>query len=213
VAEGGDLQFERAEGPGAALSCASCQRTIPELYYEAAGRVFCAPCKDAFQAALAGGSPAGRFLAALAFGAVAAALSAVAWYAITKLTGYELGIVAIAVGLAVGAAVRAGSGGRGGRPYQLLAVALTYLAIAASYVPMVVAGFREQVPETEEAVLWVSAVLFSLALPVWQVSEGGFIGVLIVGFALFEAWRRNRRSTLAFAGPFRVGSGAGGAPA
>jgi hypothetical protein len=203
---GEGLQFERAEGQGAAVSCASCQRTIPELYYEAAGRVFCPPCKGAFELALAGGSRAARLLAALAYGTAAAAVSAVAWYAIVKLTGYELGIVALAVGLAVGLAVRAGSQGRGGWPYQMMAVALTYLAIAASYLPLVVAGFREQVPETEELILWVSAALFALALPVWQVTEGGFIGVLIVGFALFEAWRRNRRQTLVFSGPFRVGA-------
>ena len=87
-----------------------------------------------------------------------------------------------------------------------MAVALTYLAIAASYVPLVMPTFREQAAKVPEWALWVGAAFYSLGLPVWQLSEGGFIGVLIVGFALFEAWRRNKRQTLVFSGPFRVGA-------
>jgi hypothetical protein len=41
----------------------------------------------------------------------------------------------------VGKAVRTGSRGRGGRRFQWLAVALTYLAIATTYVPFVLKGF------------------------------------------------------------------------
>ena len=50
-----------------------------------------------------------------------------------KATGYEIGLVAIVVGLLVGGAVRKGSGARGGWFYQLMAVALTYAAISGSY--------------------------------------------------------------------------------
>ena len=69
------------------------------------------------------------------FGFAAAAGGALLWAGVTHVTGYELGIVAIVVGFAVGVAVKLGSGGRGGLPYQLLAVALTYLAIVSTYVP------------------------------------------------------------------------------
>ena len=141
-----ELQFDRVEGAApaaAAAACASCQRTIPDVYYEAAGKVFCAQCREAAQASLTGGSGMARLLKALALGAVAAAISAGVWYAIIKLTGYELGIVAIAVGIAVGMAVRLGSEGRGGWAYQLIAVLLTYVAIGTSYVPLVMEGMRE----------------------------------------------------------------------
>src|SRR5262245_48194437 len=143
----GEPQFEHMEPrEGAAeSSCAACQRKIPDVYYEAAGRVFCESCRDAVLGAQGGGSGAARLVKALVLGAGAAAVSAVIWYAIVKLTGYELGIIAVAVGCAVGAAVRMGSEQRGGPAYQAIAVLFTYLAIAASYVPLVTESFREQV--------------------------------------------------------------------
>ena len=52
------------------------------------------------------------------------------------MTDSEWGLVGIALGLFVGFAVRKGSGGRGGWRYQALAMALTYLSITASHVPI-----------------------------------------------------------------------------
>ena len=217
-----DLQFERMEPrEGAAeTSCAACQRQISDVYFEAAGRIFCATCRDGVLAAQAGGSGAARLAKALVFGVGAAAVSAVVWYAIVKLTGYELGIIAIAVGFAVGVAVRTGSEQRGGWAYQAIAVLFTYLAIAASYVPLVTESFRAQVaaetaqPAIDETALLVSAVLVAVQIPVLQATEGtGIIGLLIVGFALYEAWRINKRQTIAFSGPFRLQRGAAGSPA
>jgi hypothetical protein len=234
----GEPQFERMEPrEGTARStCSACQRSIPETYFEAAGRIFCEPCRDAVMATLRGGSGASRLMKALVFGTAAAAVSAVVWYGIVKLTGYELGIIAVAVGFAVGGAVRMGAEHRGGWAYQTLAVVLTYLAIATSYVPMVMDAFRAQSAEeasapaaagsgggeatpseaprpVPEAVWVVGAIITSLALPVFQVMNGQFIGLLIVGFALYEAWKINRRQTIAFSGPFRLQRAAGESPA
>ena len=49
--------------------------------------------------------------------------------------GYPLGLIAVLVGWMVGKAVLAGSGNRGGRAFQVMAVALTYCAIVMSNVP------------------------------------------------------------------------------
>jgi hypothetical protein len=73
------------------------------------------------------------FAKALGLGLVAAAVGALVYYGVAKLTGYEIGLVSIVVGLLVGGAVKLGSGGRGGWRYQALAVALCYLSIATSY--------------------------------------------------------------------------------
>jgi hypothetical protein len=37
-----------------------------------------------------------------------------------------------------------------------------------------------------------------------QVTDGGFIGLLIVGFALYEAWKINKRQRIDFSGPFQL---------
>lgn len=248
---------EPAPGSGSAIACGTCQRTIPDAYYEAGGQKLCGVCKDGALASLQQGSRIGRLLSALGLGVVAAAISAAGWYAIMATTGYELGLVAIVVGLFVGAAVRTGARGRGGWLYQTMAVGLTYLAIATSYVPYAIQGFQQAAeegafaegqlaedeaavgdplpgelvaapveegaavageaaeealaltPEQEQAALLFTAVVLAFAWPVVQVTQGGFVGTLIVGFALFEAWKLNRRgATLAGPFPVRQGSGA-----
>jgi hypothetical protein len=221
------LQFERVEGAAAAATaCAACQRSIPDAYYEAAGKVFCEPCKDAALVAQTDGSRIGRLFKAVVLGSVAAALCSVGWYAIVKLTGYEIGLVAIVVGLVVGGAVRVGSQDRGGWPYQIIAVLLTYVSIGVSYVPLVMDAMRVEAekleaaeqearqatgevgepstPASREAAVVVGSVAVALMLPVLQVMDGGFVGLLIVGFALYQAWKMNVRRSLAFSGPFRV---------
>src|ERR1051325_8164974 len=111
------LQFDRAEGarqtPGTA--CSFCQQPIAGSYYEINGKVACLSCRGQIMAAWNRGSPARRFAKALGLGAAAAALGAGVYFGVEALTGYEFGLIAVVVGLIVGAAVRKGSSGRGGR--------------------------------------------------------------------------------------------------
>lgn len=82
------------------------------------------------------GSRAGRLTKAALLGLGAGAVGAAIYYAVLALTGYNVGLVAIVVGMLVGRAVRRGSGNRGGLGYQFLAAGITYLAIASTFVPM-----------------------------------------------------------------------------
>jgi hypothetical protein len=77
------------------------------------------------------GSRVGRGLKAFVFGTIGAVLGAILYYAIIRITGWNIGLVAVVVGLMIGGAVKAGSGNRGGRFYQFLAVFLTYSAMAS----------------------------------------------------------------------------------
>jgi hypothetical protein len=79
----------------------------------------------------------GPFLMATIFGIGAGIAGAIVYYAVIALTNFEIGIVAILIGWMVGYAVRKGAGG-GGRRYQVLAIALTYFAVALAYTPIVV---------------------------------------------------------------------------
>src|SRR5674476_497773 len=68
----------------------------------------------------------------------AAALGGCMLYALVAIVLHaEIGLIAILVGWMVGKAIRHGSYGRGGRPQQILAVALTYFAITTSYIPVI----------------------------------------------------------------------------
>jgi len=139
---GDDLQLEHAEIPDTPLVCAGCGVPIGETYFEVNGRVVCPSCQGRIVGARAEGSGVGRLVVATLLGVGAAAVGAIVWYGIREVTGYEVGLVAIGVGLLVGVAVQRGSGGRGGVPYQILAVVLTYLSIVSASAPYVWQGIR-----------------------------------------------------------------------
>lgn len=146
-----DVQFERAEPSAPAQArqarCGCCGDALSS-YFEANGNAVCEPCKDKLVAAQRG-SHIPTLLRGGAFGFVAAALGAAAYYAIAELTGYEFGLMSIVLGLAVGFAVRAGARGRGGWRYQALAMFLCYAAISGTYVPRVLSAVKAN--QTAEA--------------------------------------------------------------
>ena len=150
MSEGEGLQFDKAEFENAPAhaQCAQCHRDLIGSYYEVEGQTVCEACKYTIESRMTEGSGAGRFVRATGAGLVAAALGAALYYAITAISGYEFGLIAIVVGFGVGTAVRWGSNGRGGKRYQALAMALTYLAIVATYIPPIIQGFREGAAET-----------------------------------------------------------------
>src|SRR6185295_7386395 len=86
--------------------------------------------------------PAGGVGKALLFGIPAALLGTAIYYAIMAFTGYEFALVAILIGWMVGKAVHKGSGGRGGRRYQIIAVILTYISICSTYIPGILKGIE-----------------------------------------------------------------------
>ncbi len=72
----------------------------------------------------------------LLFG-IGAAIVGMALYAtVTIVTGWEIGLVSLAVGWLVGKGMVKGARGFGGRKYQITAAALTYFAVAVSAVPI-----------------------------------------------------------------------------
>jgi hypothetical protein len=219
------LSFDKAkfdEGGSSSLSCAFCNKDVFDTYYEVNGKNACEECRFAVERARAEGSPFGRGLRAVLGGAVGGIVGAGIYYAVLAITGYEIGLVAIVVGLLVGFGVRWGSGGIGGRGYQFLAAAITYMAIVSTYVPFFVEEARKQVEAAETApatpaepeiemnagifLLGVAAViLFVLASP-FLAGVQNVIGILIIGFALYEAWKVNAYTPLHIEGPFQIGA-------
>lgn len=227
--------FSNSGGGHAAPACAKCAGALQGSYYTLGEDMLCEACHYQTQAAGPPGSMFTRAFGALALGVVAAVVAGALWMLVTELTGYELGIVAIAVGLGVGVAVRIGARGVGGVGYQLLAVGLTYSAIVMTYVPVIVAELRnneeimagfETAAGEEEALAEpaaagdggraaldpgaITATLYVLAVPLafaapFLMGLGNAIGILIIGFALWEAWKINRRVELKAQGPFRLG--------
>jgi len=270
----GSLDFERAEKAShSASACAQCATPITDRYFTLGSHVLCESCHLAFQNAKAPGNAASRFFGAAALGTAAAAIGCALWMLVTKFTGYEIGLIAIAVGYLVGMAVHVGARRMGGVAYQLLAVFLTYSAIVMTYVPMIADQFmategarqeaqtdlsdeaqtersddsqtapssdfqatpssdsqttpsdewvedntansnrnadaRENVeapvtrPGGDELTAWVAAIPIAYMLPFLMGFENA-IGILIIGFALWQAFRMNARAKIDLQGPFRL---------
>lgn len=248
-----ELQFDTAEAEtsgtdGGGVTCGVCANAITDRYYSAGDATFCEPCKQQFESWKNAEGGTGRFVRALVYGLGGGAVGAGIYYAILAITGYELGLVAIVVGVLVGGAVRAGSGRRGGWVYQGLAMALTYVAITSTYIPFVIEGLKD-VGEKEEvvavesgaptgdapptadgapavvetssaaampgpgdeeplgAIAWIFIAILIVALAMAAPILAGFenvIGWVIIGIALYEAWKMNKRVDIEFIGPFEV---------
>jgi hypothetical protein len=139
------LQFDKAElAGGGGAACTSCRAPITGTYFEANGNVVCARCRAQLQWEESHGSGIGRFVKAGFFGTLAAALGSAIYYGVAALTNMEFGLIAILVGVMVGAAVKHGSRGRGGWLYQGLAIFLTYTSIVSTYIPPILKAVKEQ---------------------------------------------------------------------
>jgi hypothetical protein len=194
-----DLQFERADfGTAPARPCAGCHQPIAGDYYDVNGQAFCAACRTALVQAHGASPGAAAFGRALAAGLAAGGVGSTLYYLIDRLTGYQFGLVAIAVGFLVGRAVRWGTGGRGGVLYQVMAVCITYASIAFSFLPYVLE--RNETLGMADLPLLIP---FMLAVPFTIGTSSPFLFV-IFGIGLWEAWKFTAPVRLAITGPFQV---------
>jgi hypothetical protein len=225
-----NLQFRRAQpiGPDT-KTCIVCKQPIAGDYYNANGNTLCSQCKLRIEAHQQPPPHTSLLRAALYGGA--AALAGCAIYATVAITtGLEIGLVAILIGYMVGKAIRYASRGLGGRPQQILAVALTYFAITTSYIPVFVyqaakarsaatanhaADQSAKTPEpratTEPRIPPARVMLIVLALaaaaPFMTLFQGsnlisGLISLFIIFIGLQQAWRLTARREIVITGPY-----------
>ena len=228
-----DLQFQRAvPATSSSLNCQVCGTAISEDYFRARGQVVCRSCAEKVRTAAS--SPSLKSMpGAILFG-IGAAIGGSALYSIvTIVTGYQLALISIVVGYMVGKAIRHGSKGFGGRPQQILAVVLTYLAITTSYVTM---GIYHMVQNPKSAtsssadtvttsksatvttepeaggagiiVLLLTLGALTVAAPFLTLSSGfsGIISIIILFIGLKQAWKLTERPEIQVTGPYKPSS-------
>jgi hypothetical protein len=231
----GEIQFDRADfaQSPAEARCAACERPLQGHYFEVNNMMVCEGCRYTVETAFNQRGGARGFLKAAFAGFGAAVAGSILYYAVRELTGYEIGLISILVGWGVGKAVHWGSRGKGGWAYQSLAVFLTYMAIVSTYIPAVVQQFVEEdqkakpaatapaqgsgtaaaaKPKPEEdlsagdLIIALGAFLLLIATIPFLAGFKNVIGLLIIAFGLWEAWKINRRTALSISGPFQVGA-------
>jgi len=141
-------QFGTAEYPGSVAGdvCKLCHQPITGMYYRANQALLCGSCADRVQRQIPQDSHS-AFVRALLFGIGGFVLGLVLYAGFTIATGIEIGFVSLAVGWLIGKAMMMGSGGIGGRRYQIVAVALTYAAVSMAFVPILIYYVNKEKPK------------------------------------------------------------------
>jgi hypothetical protein len=137
ISGGSTPQFGTAEyksTPGTDR-CKSCNTTLTGRYYRINGQLACEKCAERLKQQVPKDShPA--FVRGILFGVGGAILGLVLYAAFGIITGWMIGYVSLAVGYIVGKAIKMGSGGMGGRRYQIAAALLTYSAVSIAAIPI-----------------------------------------------------------------------------
>lgn len=199
---GGELDLERAQfdqPAQAEVTCQLCKQPPGTSYFSLNGHPICGRCLQQQRA-----GQGSSLFKALVLGSLAGALGAAVYYGIRALTGYDLALITIVLGIMVGLAVRRGAGSSASPIYRVMAVALAWTAMCSTYAPMVAEGMGPS--ESGEGLtgpaLWFASLLFSLAVPFFMLREVEVLGVIIFAFGLWEAWRLSAPRPFLVEGPF-----------
>lgn len=143
----GDLQFDRAEYAGGgepeSFECAFCGTPLHSSYYQLNDKPACEACRYKEEQELQVRPGVSGFFKAAIAGALAGLVGALLYWGVRELTDYDIALIAIVVGVMVGYAVRWGVKAKGGWGYQVLAVFITYMAIASTFLPAIFQGIQE----------------------------------------------------------------------
>jgi hypothetical protein len=130
----GTAEYKSSGGPD---RCKSCDTTLTGRYYRINGSLACENCAERLKQQIPKDTHS-AFVRGLLFGLGGAILGLILYAAFGILTGLVIGYVSLAVGYIVGKAIKMGSGGMGGRRYQIAAALLTYSAVSIAAIPIYV---------------------------------------------------------------------------
>jgi hypothetical protein len=211
-------QFATAEysSQASAATCKSCGKVISGPQYRVNGVPVCASCVQKIKERLPDDSHS-AFVRGVLFGVGGAILGLGIYVGFALATGLIAGIVSLAVGFIVGKAIVMGSGGAGGRRYQVAAVLLTYMAVSLSAVPIAISQQMKarSAQQTAQAAPAAPAqkmspmravgvlTLVGLASPFLELSNPthGIIGLVILFVGLQIAWRMTAAKPVNIVGP------------
>ena len=201
-------------------NCAVCKKTISGAYFKIRGAPVCVGCTERIRAQIPRDSHA-AFVRALLFGIGGAVIGFALYVAFALATGLIIGYVSLAVGYIVGKAMHMGSGGIGGRRYQVVAVLLTYFAVSLSAVPIAIQQSRAH-PAQEQAAAAATTqqpaapvnvgkavamlAMLGIASPILELQDPvhGLIGLVILFVGLRFAWKFTAARTVSISGPYTV---------
>lgn len=200
-------QFSTAEYTQPTLqSCRFCNTPLATEYYRVRGQSACAGCAATARSAQGDVASHAAFSRAVLFG-IGAAIAGLAGYAaFTIATSFYVGYVALGVGYIIARAMKTGSGGLGGRRYQIVAAILTYLAIALAEIPIGLCQMHAKAPAGRLLVAGIQLLPLGLISPILEMSSPahGLINLVILFVGLRIAWRGTASTRPTVEGPYRL---------
>lgn len=160
----------------------------------------------------------GAYIAALLYGLGGAVAGFILYALVTIVTGWEIGFVSLAVGFLVGAAMKKGAGGYGGRKYQITAALLTYAAVSLAAIPiyLYLGHGKEMSTPGQPVATFLTYALIGFASPVLGLiaSPGsGILGLVILFVGIRYAWQATAAHMATVDGPYDTGVKAASASA
>jgi hypothetical protein len=205
-------QFSSTEyGKTAKLRCGQCSHFIFSEFYRVNGQKICSTCADQIHAGISTPSH-GSLFGALLFGIVGAGAGCAIYGALNSDMGWTVGYLALFVGWIVGKTVMAGARSVGGFRVQVVAAALTYLAVALKALPAFLYGtYNNPDSLTSFASQWsallTDLVLTGLASPFQGLASNTVnagMGLIVLLFSMAIAWQLTRLRPLVVSGPFSL---------
>jgi hypothetical protein len=213
-------QFATAEYSGntGETPCKACGQAIKGAYYQVNGVPACANCAQQIKEQILKDSHT-AFGRGVLFGVGGAILGLGIYVGFALATGLMIGYISLAVGYIVGKAIVMGSGGVGGRRYQVAAVLLTYIAVSLAAIPIAVSQQMKHRSAQQHAQISDSPAvssptmsfgraagtltLIGLASPFLALSNPaqGIIGLIILFVGIQIAWKITTARPITILGP------------
>jgi hypothetical protein len=167
--------------------------------------MLCEQCATSMRGNLRDGGAFTRVIKATGLGLAGAACGGAVYTAVLAITHINAALVTILIGWLVGKGVHNGSGGRGGRGYQILAVAITYLAIglSATLSDVLTTDIAHGSIVSAIVICIIGTFVGSVAM-----AMTGVLGAIITFFGLLQAWKLNRPAQIEITGPHALTTGA-----
>jgi|ERR1700722_4044509 len=216
-------QFATAEYSGntgntVETPCKACGQAIKGAHYQVNGAPTCANCAQRIKEQILKDSHT-AFSRGVFLGIGGAILGLGLYVGFALATGLIIGYISLAVGYIVGKAIVMGSGGVGGRRYQVAAVLLTYMAVSLAAVPIALSQHMKQKsvqqhaqssdastvnsPKMSPARALGVLTLIGLASPFLALSNPvqGIIGLIILFVGIRIAWKITAARPVNILGP------------
>jgi hypothetical protein len=133
------------------------------------------------------------FPMAVLFGTAAAILCTVA-YAWVWSFGFMLSFIVVGFAWLIATAMLTASKGYGGKPYQIVAVVLTYLTVSCGKLLLPVWAAHEQGTPVPFPTV-ITSIFIGPVLRL-QLGISGILGLVVLGYAIRTAWRMGKGTRL-----------------